>query len=283
MAALQGLRAPVTSLAHSHGAVSYLRARFHSDMNAVLIPVRSTTGAKNRLSADLDESARTRLTLAMMADMVAAAGAARVVDRVFVVSGDPALLEHARRSGAGTIAEPPRANGAVERPAREHDTSGDDAGVGVHGGLNRAVFYAARTLAGRGVTSVLTIPGDVPLIDASEIDEIFSAAASAAVVIVPSGSGTGTNGLLTSPPTVIAPQFEGESLAAHVRACRASALAYALRPVRSFALDIDTLEDLRLLARSGSDRESAGVAAALLARAAVPPPPASACLGGSRG
>jgi ATP-dependent DNA helicase RecG len=37
-------------------------------MNAVLIPVRSMTGAKNRLSAELDGAARTRLTLAMMAD-----------------------------------------------------------------------------------------------------------------------------------------------------------------------------------------------------------------------
>jgi 2-phospho-L-lactate guanylyltransferase (CobY/MobA/RfbA family) len=79
-------------------------------MNAVLIPVRSMTGAKNRLAADFDEDARTRLTLAMLADMVTAARSARTVDAVYVVSADAALLERARRMGARTLAETPHAS-----------------------------------------------------------------------------------------------------------------------------------------------------------------------------
>jgi hypothetical protein len=55
---------------------------------------------------------------------------------------------------------------------------------------------------------------------------------------------------------------------------------HAVRPTPGFALDIDTLDDLRVLARSRADRESARVATALLV--AVDAPSATACAGGSR-
>jgi len=249
-------------------------------MNAVLIPVRSMTGAKNRLAADFDEDARTRLTLAMLADMVTAARSARTVDAVYVVSADAALLERARRMGARTLAETPHASTPDPRQPTIREVERADDGTEVRGGLNRAVFRAARALAARGVARLLTIPGDVPLITPGEIDDVFAATASARVVIVPSASGSGTNGLLTAPPGVIAPHFEGESFAAHVRACQAAALVHAVRPTPGFALDIDTLDDLRVLARSRADRESARVATALLV--AVDAPSATACAGGSR-
>src|SRR5512139_3482377 len=72
-------------------------------VNAVLIPVRSVSGAKNRLGNELDDTARERLTLSMLADMISAARAARRPDLVCVVSGDRRLLEFARAAGAETL------------------------------------------------------------------------------------------------------------------------------------------------------------------------------------
>jgi 2-phospho-L-lactate guanylyltransferase len=222
-------------------------------MNAVLIPVRSMTGAKNRLAHDLDEAARTRLTLAMLADMITAARSAASVQRVYVVSADEELLDRARRLGAHALRE------RLDDVLRTVSVSAP----AVRGGLNRAVFAAATSLAQAGIERLLTIPGDVPLIAAEEIDALFAASAFAPVVIVASGSGTGTNALLTSPPDVIVPQFEGESLVAHRRACGAAGLRHVEHSLAGFELDIDTMEDLRVLAAMTEGRESVRVAADL--------------------
>jgi 2-phospho-L-lactate guanylyltransferase len=110
---------------------------------------------------------------------------------------------------------------------------------------------------------LLTIPGDVPLIEPDEVAAAFGVDASAwPVVLIPSGSGAGTNGLLLSPPTVIVPRFEGDSLAAHVDACRERGVAFRVLALPSFALDVDTPEDLAELARRGGGRRSSRVVAA---------------------
>jgi 2-phospho-L-lactate guanylyltransferase len=215
-------------------------------MNAGLIPVRSVAGAKNRLGSELDERERTRLTLAMLSDMVAAARAARRLDAVYVVSGDRQLLAFATALGAEGLEE-----------------SEAEAAQSATGRLNGAVFGAARSLAARGVDRLLTIPGDVPLITSVEIDRLLEIEAD--VVLVPSASGTGTNGLLTTPPDVIAPRFEGMSLTAHIGACTAAGLSYRVLDLPGFALDIDTFTDLRALAACTAPVESAAIAAGLVA------------------
>ena len=118
-------------------------------MNAALIPVRSIAGAKRRLAGCLDDTRREMLALAMLEDMIAALQAATRLDRIVVVSSDADLLRHARRCGAETL---------EEGPAR---------------GLNGAVAFAAAELEKQGVRRLLTIPGDVPLLDPFEIDALF--------------------------------------------------------------------------------------------------------------
>jgi 2-phospho-L-lactate guanylyltransferase len=124
-------------------------------------------------------------------------------------------------------------------------------------GLNTAVMTAARALEADGVTRLLTIPGDVPLITAEEVDAAFATDAGRfPVVLIPSASGAGTNGLLTSPPTILAPRFEGQSLAAHRTAATAAGLGSTTLALPSFALDVDTPEDLAALATSATARRS---------------------------
>lgn len=225
-------------------------------MNALLIPVRSITGAKNRLARDLDERARTRLTLAMLTDMIAAARGARRLDAVYVVSADHEVLSFAEARAAEGL------------PERSLDASPSDvigrASVAPSGGLNRAVHTAARDLSARGVLCLLTIPGDVPLITPAEIDGLFHAGGPQ-VILVRSESGTGTNGLLASPPDVITPRFEGNSLAAHSAACAAAGIDCRTVELPGFSLDIDTFDDVRALALKGSATESGCVARDLVA------------------
>ena len=201
-------------------------------MQAALLPVRSLASAKGRLAASLTANEREALTREMLADMIRALASATSVDRIFVVSADARVLDEARRLGAEPLAE-------------TRDEAGAD---GQARGLNPAVAAAARELESRGIRRLLTIPGDVPLIDPVEIDELFSVDPVAfPVVLVPSAAGTGTNALLTSPPTVIEPRFEGASLEAHSALCRSRGIAFRVLALASFALDVDTPEDLAAL------------------------------------
>ena len=194
-------------------------------MNAALIPVRSIAGAKKRLATCLDDARREELALAMLEDMLAALRASTALDRIVVVSSDAALLRHARRCGAETIEEGPAALG-----------------------LNAAVTFAAERLQAEGVTRLLTIPGDVPLLDPFEIDALFEVNAERyPVIAAPSASATGTNALVTSPPTVIDFRFEGESLDAYRRECRDRGVEMLILCLESFAIDLDTPADLDAL------------------------------------
>lgn len=214
-------------------------------MNAALVPVRSMAEAKNRLAGVLGAEQRRRLALAMLADMLEALGRARSLDRIAVVSADRGLLAQAARLGAETIDE------------------------GQPRGLNPAVAMAAERLQASGVKRLLTIPGDVPLIDPAEVERLFATDGRRyPVVLVPSASGTGTNGLLCTPPTIIAPCFEGNSLEAYRNACQRAGIEPLVMRLASFALDVDTREDLRVLAASrrgaaASVAASAGPAAAV--------------------
>jgi 2-phospho-L-lactate guanylyltransferase len=204
-------------------------------MQAALLPVRSLASAKGRLAASLTANEREALTREMLADMIRALASATSVERIFVVSADARVLDEARRLRA--------------EPLSEHCAEGTE-GVaeGQARGLNPAVAAAARELESRGVRRLLTIPGDVPLIDPTEVDELFAVDPVAfPVVLVPSAAGTGTNALLTSPPTVIEPRFEGASLEAHSALCRSLGIAFRVLALASFALDVDTPEDLAAL------------------------------------
>lgn len=200
-------------------------------MNAVLVPVRSLSGSKSRLASRLDDEQRRELAAAMLDDLLDAVGAAAAPQTVAVVSSDRALLDDAKARGAEAI---------HEGPAR---------------GLNRAVAMAAERLEAAGVTRLLTVPGDVPGLDAREVDAAFDTDADRyPVVAIPSATGTGTNGLLTGPPSVVGFHFEGASLSAYARAAEQAGLAMLTLPLDSFAVDVDTPRDLSALAANRAPR-----------------------------
>ena len=112
------------------------------------------------------------------------------------------------------------------------------------------VDAASRHCAERGVTSLLRLPLDVPLVQASDIDELFAVECAApAAVIVPSRDGTGTNAILRTPPTLFPSHFGTGSFAKHcAEAARAGAKIVVRRNAR-LEMDVDDKADLRALAR----------------------------------
>ena len=170
---------------------------------AAILPVKRFDRAKSRLGASVADPLRGQLARAMVADVLRALAQHRV-DRA-----------HDRRHVRAEPARRPRAS-----TARCSCADGDERGQ------SAAVTLGVRRALADGIERVLCIPGDCPALDPAELDALLAAHAAGAddatqVVIVPDRHGTGTNGLLLTPPDAIAPSFGPDSCERH----RALALA----------------------------------------------------------
>ena len=71
-----------------------------------------------------------------------------------------------------------------------------------------SVDFASIQCAKRGVTALLRLPLDVPLVQSNDIDELLALECAApGLVIVPSRDGMGTNAILRTPPTLFPSHF----------------------------------------------------------------------------
>ena len=191
-------------------------------MRAILIPVKEFHNAKQRLSMHVLPSDRASLAQAMCQDVFRVVAAVTCVDGVFVISKEPWALAQARALGWETIAE-------------QHQTS-----------ESSSVDAASQFCASRGVRALLRVPIDIPLTQTQDIEAVFEQLnGEANAVIVPSGSGTGTNAILRSPPTLFPSRFGPNSFSLHH--AEAALCGARLRVYRNprIELDVDELEDLR--------------------------------------
>ena len=171
---------------------------------AAILPVKRFDRAKSRLGASVTERCAGGWPRRWSPTCSARS---RVVTRsscTIVVSGEPS-------AGAGRA----RARSAGRAPTPSE------------GGQSAAVALGVRRALDEGIERVLCVPGDCPALDARELDALLDAdaappiASAPRVVIVPDRHGSGTNGLLLSPPDAIAPSFGPDSCERH----RALALA----------------------------------------------------------
>ena len=118
-----------------------------------------------------------------------------------------------------------------------------------------------------GAHCVALLPGDCPLLDASELDGALGRMAAGRVSVVPDRHGTGTNGLVMAPADAIGPAFGPGNLERHLdRATRAGWIA-SLEALPSLALDLDTPDDLDALrAVLAADATAAPATAGALAK-----------------
>ena len=213
-----------------------------------IIPVKRFGSAKRRLLDALTRPERAALVRAMFADVLAAVCDAERIERVIVVTGEGRAqriaLGHARRVATPIeVLQEPRDRGHPEAATL---------------GIVRAKALGARCAA--------LLPGDCPLLDVGELDAALARMRDGRIAVVPDRHGTGTNALLLSPADAIRPGFGPGSCARHVERGRARGLEVAVERIESLALDLDTPEDLGLLAsRLEGDPASAPATAAALA------------------
>jgi 2-phospho-L-lactate guanylyltransferase len=147
----------------------------------------------------------------------------KAVDEIVVVSSDHGAQQIAGGHGANVL---------------------EDA----QSGHSDAAAMAIREAVEAGVTRVLLVPGDCPLLDPKEVDQLLSRPESERMaVIVPDRHGTGTNALVLSPPDVLAPSFGPDSRARHGTMARDAGVPHAVVEVPTLSLDIDTPDDLDAL------------------------------------
>lgn len=199
-------------------------------MSYAVIPAKGFKDAKQRLAALLHPDERRQLAQAMLSDTLTACAGAKSLDGYAVVTCDETVAEVAARFGAEVIREP-RA-----------------------GGHSQAVAFALHTCQQRGLASVLTIPADVPLITAADIEAMVTPVMpQQAVLLVPNRDEMGTNAMRLSPPECLPLQFGYDSFQRHLRLAAERQLTLEVRRYPRVALDIDEPEDLALFAAQPSN------------------------------
>jgi 2-phospho-L-lactate/phosphoenolpyruvate guanylyltransferase len=194
-------------------------------MPVPLVPVKALAEAKSRLAPWLNPIERRLLAIAMLEDVVAALQAVAGLERPVVISPDREVWRRAEAMHCRVIEEEQGETPPGEGPP----------------GLNRSLSRAAAGLAAPG--GLLVVAADLPLASASSIQRVIQASADAAVVVVPSRDGAGTNVLAWRDPASFAPAFGPDSAARHLDVPGAVRLDDP-----RLALDVDTLEDLRAAA-----------------------------------
>lgn len=190
-----------------------------------VLPVKRFDAAKQRLAGGVDEGRRRALAEAMLADVLEAIGAARAIERLIVVTGDPIAQELAAETGAEVVPDP------------------EDVGH-----VEAAQAGIARAEA-EGAERVVLLAGDCPLLDPRELDRLLTGTPERYVGIVPDRHGTGTNALLLSPPDAIVPAFGEGSRQRHVDAAREAGIPFGIEELSSIELDLDTPADVIALTR----------------------------------
>ncbi len=205
---------------------------------AAILPVKRFSEAKQRLGQSVADPLRRDLARAMVGDVLSALRDCAAIERTIVVTCEESVAAAARY--LGEIVVP--------------DTAEDGQSAAVALGIERAVA--------EGFARVLCIPGDCPALDPGEVASLLEsqpsspAQASAPepllagpreVVVVPDRHGTGTNGLLLTPPGAIHPSFGPDSCERHIGLAREAGVACRVERVPSLLLDIDTGADLAAL------------------------------------
>jgi 2-phospho-L-lactate/phosphoenolpyruvate guanylyltransferase len=188
-----------------------------------VLPIKDTDDAKRRLAGVLSAPRRQELALAMFEDVLARLSRVRELAGIFVVTADAAAVAIAARHGARVVSD------------------------GAYEGHTGAVAAAARRLENK---AMLTLPGDVPLVEEGDIRRIIDADRDAlrrdapAFIIVPARDERGSNAILCSPASAVPLTFGTDSFLPHLAAARRCGIEPKVLKLPRVALDIDTPGDL---------------------------------------
>jgi len=189
-----------------------------------IVPVKPLRRAKSRLAGVLTAEERVSLSQRLLQHTLNILTEVPEIERTLVVSRDSRALALARQQGARTMNE----RGAPE--------------------LNRALVRATLVAKEYGVTGVLVLPADLPLLKIEDVHTLIEAAHDPpVVVVVPDRHGKGTNALLVRPSGLIEYDFGPNSYQRHQEQVEAIGARLEVRIIPSLGLDLDLPEDLEIL------------------------------------
>ncbi len=192
----------------------------------ILIPVKDASTAKQRLSAVLSQEQRTTLARTMLKDVCAALAEVNSRPAIALVTNDAFATGLARHYGFDIIV--------------------DDENLGE----TEAIAMATDEAEKRGAEFTMVLPGDIPLLRASEIEAVLAAMPPEGSVLVPAADGRGTNAVLRRPCRLFPLRFGNDSFLPHQAAARATGKTCVVldnADLPGIALDIDRPADLAQL------------------------------------
>jgi len=190
---------------------------------AAVIPMKVADRCKQRLAGVLAPGTRRKLVEVMLERVVRAVTGVPAITDLCIVTNDESFVPQ----GARRIADPGE-------------------------GLNVALALTAAQLGGL-VDTMLILPGDLPFITTADIAELVQLAHSQRMVAVADVQGLGTNALLLSPATLIAPRFGPDSLRAHFRVAWQAGAEASAHACANIAHDIDEPRDVAWLLEHSID------------------------------
>jgi 2-phospho-L-lactate guanylyltransferase len=198
----------------------------------ILVPIKNTASAKQRLASVLDQPARTQLAQAMLTDVLTTLHGWKNRPKVGIVTSDSYTMKLAAEYEFEVIPDPdnPGETGAIE--------------------------MATRACVERGEDSTLVIPADIPLIEWWELEEIYKHAPPEGSVLVPAGDGRGTNAAFRRPANLFPLRFGNDSFKPHHAAAQGTGKPCVVLNLPGIAVDIDNPPDLRQLLSLPGDTQT---------------------------
>ena len=197
-----------------------------------VIPVKSLTEGKRRLSKILGDGQREALTFHMLRDVLLTVLNSPRVEEAVVVSSDSEILRFASELGAVTLAE-----------------SGN---LGVNAAVSRGAAYCVA----EGASSLLILPADIPLLSSLDLEALTSLSSECSMVLTPSLRLDGTNALLLRPPKILETSYDADSFRSHLAAGKLKGLKVKVYLSGRVMLDLDLPEDLELFLRLEAGRNT---------------------------
>ena len=197
----------------------------------ILIPVKDPARAKHRLAPLLTSVERERMAWAMFQDVARA---------LHGIAAQTATVTNSARVAGWAAGMGWR----VMHEAKQVSES-------------FSVDAASRQLAGEGIDAVLRLPGDLPLIQSGDVQELIGCALPpGSALMVPSWDLGGTNALLRTPPDLFPSRFGPDSLVLHMgEALSARAHVKIIQNPR-IALDLDEPGDIARFMEQESETET---------------------------
>ena len=202
-------------------------------MNYILVPFKNLKQAKSRLRKDLSDSDTEKIAKLMLEDVLSEVSKSKIADRKFLLTKDSNAISLGVKYGIEII---------EEKIQVDESTS-----------VDKACNYL-KTI---GASAVLRLPGDIPNIEARDIDLLLNEGKHESIsIIVPSDSGTGTNAFYKCPPDVISSSFGENSIQKHIDSFITKNIKFKIMEIENISVDIDSLDDLNKIKKTSKQSKT---------------------------